>query len=261
MRDYIDPEWRALLRLNQLDSFDALWALNADWVEPVNRRRSGWSGVSRVVLQRPDGGDVTVYLKRQQNHTCKSVLHPLRGMATFEREFRAMRQARGRSAVTPRPVFFGRRVSDGDLQAIFITPELDGYRSMDEYFDDWTGSGQWPKLEQRIRFSRAIAHALRQLHLSGVEHRGMYMKHIYVRNSDDFLDVRFLDLEKSHRATTYWRAFVVDFALMHKRKAEWQSRLTVADRLRFVHHYYETGRLGFFQRWVLKRALKRISVK
>ena len=56
MRGFLDPDSRTVFAANGLDGFDAFWRLPEDWFEPPNRRRGGWSGVSRHRLSLPDGG-------------------------------------------------------------------------------------------------------------------------------------------------------------------------------------------------------------
>jgi len=87
MKDYLSEQWRPILRHNNLDSFVCLWSVDAGWFEDPNERRGGWSGVSRCELELPEGGRTAVFLKRQENHTTRTLLHPF-GLATFVREMR-----------------------------------------------------------------------------------------------------------------------------------------------------------------------------
>jgi hypothetical protein len=88
MKDFVNERWRTILARNGLTDFDALWDLKADWFEAPNHRRGGWSGVSRCELDRPEGGKVAVFLKRQENHKARIWSHPVHGAPTFLREFR-----------------------------------------------------------------------------------------------------------------------------------------------------------------------------
>ncbi|MBY0544184.1 MAG: hypothetical protein K2Q14_01380 [Gammaproteobacteria bacterium] len=76
MKDYMNENWQAILKANNLDNFEKLWNLKADWFEEPNKRRGGWSGVSRVELVHPEGGKAVIFLKRQENHIYK----PLRNL-------------------------------------------------------------------------------------------------------------------------------------------------------------------------------------
>ena len=88
MNEFIAPEWQPILAFNGLRSFDDFWEFEANWFEEPNQRRGGWSGVARCELKVPEGGTRRVFLKRQENHTTRTFTHPIRGMATFVREFR-----------------------------------------------------------------------------------------------------------------------------------------------------------------------------
>lgn len=63
--------WKAVLHANGLGRFEAIWALDIGWLEGPNRRRSGWSGVSRWVLELPGGGQADIFIKRQVRRTWK----------------------------------------------------------------------------------------------------------------------------------------------------------------------------------------------
>ncbi|MBE9516184.1 MAG: hypothetical protein IME93_04320 [Proteobacteria bacterium] len=56
------------------------------WPVSGQRSRGGWSGVSRVDIKDTDGNSHGIFIKRQENHTYKSLSHPL-GELMFVREF------------------------------------------------------------------------------------------------------------------------------------------------------------------------------
>ena len=70
MKDFLNQRWADVLRNNGLTDFDALWNLDIGWFEAPNRRRGGWSGVSRCELSVPAQASAGVFLKRQENHAC-----------------------------------------------------------------------------------------------------------------------------------------------------------------------------------------------
>ncbi len=59
-----------------LDSFEAIWALETEWVEKPNFARQGWSGMARIELSGPVPSPMGVYLKRQENHGYRSLGNP-----------------------------------------------------------------------------------------------------------------------------------------------------------------------------------------
>ena len=86
MKECWNDQWQEIFSANKLDSFDAIWNLDTEWFEEPNQRRGGWSGVIKVDLDTPEGKSC-VFIKRQENHISKTLLHPIRGILTFEREF------------------------------------------------------------------------------------------------------------------------------------------------------------------------------
>ena len=116
MDTYVAPEWRTVLMQNRLTDFDAWWSWPEEWFETPNRRRGGWSGVSRCTLCLPEGDAVNLFLKRQENHTCRSLRHPLRGVPTLERELANIRRCRRAGELAARPVFYASQVFSGRLR-------------------------------------------------------------------------------------------------------------------------------------------------
>ncbi len=83
MKEFVGSGWKKILELNELESFDSIWELDAAWFEEPNKRRGGWSGVSRISLKTEEGGSVGVFLKRQENHNTKTLAKPVNGEPTF----------------------------------------------------------------------------------------------------------------------------------------------------------------------------------
>ena len=131
MKEFYGNNWRKILNENNLGDFNSLWELDAGWFEQPNKRRGGWSGVSRIKLELPEGGEVGVFLKRQENHVTKTIFHPVKGIPTFQREYRNILRFIKKGLPTVEPVYFGRRNQEGKLQAILMTRELEGYQSLD----------------------------------------------------------------------------------------------------------------------------------
>ena len=150
MDDFLADGWRAPLRAAGLDSFEALWALEVEWFEPLNRRRGGWSGVVRLTLQDVDGDARALFVKRQDNHLRRSLRHPIVGEPTLGVEMRNI-LALGRADVsTLRPVYYAQRRVDGRWRAILITEELAGYRPLDDWIADWREKG-WRRFRGQRR--------------------------------------------------------------------------------------------------------------
>ena len=185
-----------------LGDFASLWDLKLDWFEPVNERRDGWSGVSRYTL--PGNQPLQIFIKRQQNHNTRQLLHPIRGVPTFQREYHNIQLFRTHGIPTLTPLYYGERSVDGNDQAILITLALDGYENLFDWYRK-TAPGQPEETIQVVL--AAIARVARKLHDQGIAHYCLYPNHIFVRTQDaatSELDqdpeiIRLIDLEKARR--------------------------------------------------------------
>ena len=66
--------------------FSFYWNLEADFIEPLNHRRGGWSGLKIAEQLQPDGVRRRICVKKQENHIRRSLLHPFKGVLTIENE-------------------------------------------------------------------------------------------------------------------------------------------------------------------------------
>lgn len=253
MHDYLDTTWQAALQRNGLDGFDKIWECEAQWFEEPNRRRNGWSGVSRCELAWSDGEKHACFLKRQENHNTFSWRHPLRGVPTFAREFRHIRRYRACGVPTLQPVYFATRSLEGNSRAILITEELTGFVALDA----WLASAH-PSIRQRRACIRSVADLLRAMHRHGIQHNSFFPKHVFVRASgEDNIESRVIDLEKSR-----WRPWWVTCALrdldtLNRHSAGWSR----TDRLRFLMSYLRMERLNRFGKWLWRHLAARQAKK
>lgn len=72
-------------------SFEDFWNIPHDFVEEVNYRRNGWSGVSLLNIAGSNGERCRFYVKRQENQLRYSWRH-LFGALTFLYEMEAIRE-------------------------------------------------------------------------------------------------------------------------------------------------------------------------
>ena len=250
MSFFVDSSWQPLLENNRLADFEQAWTRDAQWVEAPNDYRGGWSGVSRMTLKETTGGEVAVYLKRQQNHARRTWRHPYSGEPTFTREFRVMRHLQRHSVGTPLPVLFGERRQPGTVQAMLMTAELADYQPLDEI-----GANAWP-LARRRKLLRAVAHMVRRMHEAGIQHRSLYAKHLFVKAHDDNFDVVIIDFEKSRRNLLPLLPAYFDLVTLNYRTAGWSR----SSRLYFFKQYWSTGKLTRWHKW-LCRSIQRRSLE
>jgi hypothetical protein len=256
MPELVTEQWRGIMASNGLAGFDALWALQADWFEPPNRRRGGWSGVSRYRLRRPDGSSVGVFVKRQEDHGYRTLLHPLRGLPTFVRELANIQRYRRCGVPTLEPVYCAWRLHQGRQQAILVTEELAGYRSLLEIERDWQQQG-WPPRAERLPVLYAVADLVRRMHACRLQHNCLYPKHVFLRRGQAGWQARVIDLEKTKRPWCRRLAQVRDLSTLSRYSAGWSR----SERLRFFLRYLGQPRLTLPAKRLARKVLRDIRGK
>ncbi len=250
MRDYIERQGRELLESNGLGDFDALWGLEAEWFEPPNRDRGGWSGVARVELQRPDGATDAVFIKRQEDHTRRTWRHPFLGEPTFAGEMASLMTLQEIGVPSLEPLYYGQRRVNGAWRAILVTSELRGFVSLDRQMQQWQQDGWNNSLSQRRELIKVVADTLRRLHHSRVMHNALYPKHIFVAMSGNRPpEIRLIDLEKMRRTPCIGYAARRDLDSLNRRSAIWSR----GDRMRFLQRYLGQSTLSANARRLWRR--------
>ena len=245
MRPHIAPDWQALFEQNGLRSFDDFWNVQAEWFEEPNQRRGGWSGVARCELKRPDGGVVRMFLKRQENHVTKTLLHPIRGMATLAREFKNFLRFERSGVAGARLVYFGQRRVAGKLRAVLATEELAGFRSLEDWMRVWRKEG-WPRLGERRALITSVAASVRRMHEERLRHNCLWSKHVFLKFADGIpsargtVEVRIIDLEKMKRTWSSSNAARKDLCTLHRDCPGWST----TDRARFLKAYLDLKKLS-----------------
>ena len=179
--------------------FDRWWNNAGAWVEPVNQRRGGESGVQ--LLTRSDPSQLPLYCKRQVGHLYRSIRYPF-GRPTVLRECDAYRTLARLGIKTPNIVYCATRRKDQQWQSLLVTESLHGFVSLTQWYEESTS----PELNQRVL--RQVAVTLARMHQAGFQHGCCYPKHIFVKLQSGIaskadIEIALLDLEKSrHR----WRA-------------------------------------------------------
>jgi hypothetical protein len=256
MQDYINERWQPILAYNGLSDFESLWKLEAPWFEEPNHRRGGWSGVSRYELKLPEGGCGAVFLKRQENHGTPSLMHPVRGIPTFFREFKRIMNYRSKGIPTLEPVYFASRMAGKDQRAILITEELTGFISLEDRVQSWLKEGA-PNRQIRRSILKSIAVLLQDMHAHGIRHSCFFPKHVFIRlNADGTVDARVIDLEKSRWRPSKTQCAMRDLYSLSRFSSCWSG----SDRLWFFKQYLGIERLTPYAKWLWRNIEKR-SVK
>jgi len=248
MREFVTEEWRALAAAKGLTDFDAVWQLEIGWFEEPNKRRGGWSGVSRFESASPESGATAVFVKRQQNHVSRTWRHPLRGITTFRREFENLQWLQDLDIPTLDVLYFAERVHDGDRQAILITRELTGYVSFQDYQLEWLEHGlPEPAVWRKLLYK--LADIAQRMHLNHVQHNCLMPKHVFISHLEGEMDIRVIDLEKAKRSVTVRHALFRDLDTFNRRA----PCLSTSDRLRFLLAYCGEKRVNSRVRAIWKR--------
>ncbi len=254
MTDYTATGWQTIFEHNQLPDFAAWWDLDIGWFEPRNERRGGWSGVSRLELTLSDGKTTGVFLKRQQNHTRKTLRHPVAGEQTFVGELHSMWTLANLGVNTLEPLYFGQRKLGADWQTILVTRELAGYQPLQKLVEDWQQQGWGQSRLLRRALIPGVASLLQQLHQGRWVHNCLYPKHLFVH--PETLDVRVIDLEKMRRVLSQSRAALRDLDTLNRRSRNWSR----TDRLRLLLAYQQLSAVNEDTRR-LWRKLQKMSAK
>lgn len=232
MNEYWSDNWQNIFAENKLNSFDEIWDLDTEWFEEPNKRRGGWSGVVKLELDTPNG-KTSVFIKRQENHITKTLLHPVRGMPTFEREFKNILRMQKHNLPIMELVFFAKRVINGKLQAILITKALSEYIPLES--ERFLATGDLIKDKaHKERLLAAVADTVRQIHQHHFQHNCLYLKHIFVKPiDDDSWDIKIIDLEKLKWRLFKRHAVFRDLYTLYRHAKGWSTK----DHVKFFKAY------------------------
>ncbi len=233
MNEFIEDGWQAILEHNGLGSFEALWKLQADWFEPPNQRRGGWSGVCRIHLRTPSGGEESIFLKRQENHSRKTWRHLLSGEPTFRGEAHNLRLLNRNGVAAPQLVYYAEEQSPKGWRVILATRELRGYLPLDRLVQNWLQQGWAEHHAQRRKIIPQVAEVIRKLHQLRRAHNSLHAKHVFIQEQSGAACL--IDLEKMRRRINRRKAMLRDLDTLNRRTAA----ISRTDRLRFLLAYLQ----------------------
>ena len=244
-----------------LDSFEALWTLDAKWVEEPNFRRQGWSGVCRIELNNATHPPIGIYLKRQENHGYRSLRNPFRYQPTAYREYQRLVAMHAAAIAAPDVLYYGDRNSGTKMQAILMTREIPQNIPLDDYL---RLAGDRPPAEVRqLIVDTAILIA--KLHRHHFQHCSLYGKHVLVSgfeadrptngHNPRHLVPYLIDVEKSRRRLSRIAIAVRDLNQLYRHvpwaTAQWDT---------FLKHYVVASRMKRLKpllSWLIHRKARR----
>jgi Lipopolysaccharide kinase (Kdo/WaaP) family len=263
-KEYIDPEFKDFLNsTNERACFENLWNRNDPWFEEPNigRRDSkkAWSGVSRIQI-----GDQFYFLKKQENYFTYSVKPPLRQLIV-QKEYTNIKLFESFKIPCLDIVYFGINKDSGSLfgksQGILITKALDNYVSLNEAQDKYWATPESETDSEQLSIKKAVIEQIASLvsktHRSGLMHRCLYPKHIYIdkdfcktgRKKTNEPVCRFIDLESARKVPYRSRRQLRDLETLNRRSPGTSSN----DKLYFFLKYLNKTSLDNDARKLIKR--------
>lgn len=237
---YISPKFSNLLAKNKINTFEKIWALEVNWFEEPNKRGEGWSGVSYIELASDRAVKLQgIYLKKQSEYVRSTWRHPLKGEPTFVREYKMLRFLESSDVVTPDLVYF----QCNRHQSILMVAALTEYQAADEWFKD----NRDVAIKEKNKVISAIASAVRKMHKTGLQHRALYLKHLFIqplKSEESSYRVAIIDFEKSRLSYCIWFYRYIDLIKLWRRS----SNFTIKQKLYFYKCYFEIEQLSFFDK-------------
>ena len=234
--------YQTIFERYQLGDFDRLWRHALDWFEEPNHRRGGWSGVAKLDLGHQAQDFLSVFIKKQQNHGRRTLQHPFAGEPTFRREFKRLKHLERKNIAAPKVVFYDEQQVDHYNCAILITETLLDYQPLDEVTEQLFNDENISMKQKRVLLKSA-AEAVRQFHLSGLVHRALYPKHIFVKHATTLPEIALIDLEKSRFKQLTTSATYFDLSALLRHSTHWSR----SDHLYFFLQYFQKSHLN---RWL-----------
>lgn len=235
---WVAPQWQAALSEAGLLDIESVSKREFDWFEEPNRRRGGWSGVTRIVLNpeaAPENQRV-VFLKIQQNHFYRAPAKLFRKQLTFEREFDVLQKLGAVCKSIPEIVLFAKWRDGADHGAILVTKALDNWLPLDHWLcgkNDLTA----PDESTLLKALDAIAQGAREINQAGWVHLCYSAKHLFVKPAaDGSFQSCVIDMEKcrKHLSANYRTMKDCSHFLRHT------PQLTDAHKLHFLKAYFQT---------------------
>lgn len=212
------------------DRFDYFWNQRGEWVEEPNVRRSGESGVQRVVSSNGQ----LLYVKRQTGHIHRSLLHPF-GRPTVLRERDALTGLHLLDARVPEIVFCGaQRDPVHKWRALLVTKALDGFEEIEHWYAGGGRERHGEAVHERVL--KELAENLARMHKGRWQHGCLYFKHVFVRITGEGeackVEVALIDLEKGRQRLTARRAATNDLKQLRR-----HSSFSTTDWQKLVYFY------------------------
>lgn len=248
---WVSSQWEERLKEAGLLDIEATTKQEFDWFEAPNRRRGGWSGVTRIVLN-PNAApedQQAVFLKIQQNHFFRAPANLFRKQLTFEREFSVLQQMSTVSKSIPETVLFAKWRVGSDSGSILVTKALDNWLPLTDWLKGSNGLTP-PDEPTLLKALEAIATASRQINDAGWVHLCYSAKHLFLLPQEDgSFKSCVIDFEKTrkHLVSSYRSMKDCSHFMRHT------PNLTDSHKLHYLKAYFQTETFTAAQKRIIQK--------
>lgn len=251
---FLAKQYQQLLSRHQLADFDQFWEKKIGWFEEPNYKRGGWSGVGQLMLGEQQ--TLNIFIKKQKHYNRRTLFHPIVGEPTFRREFKSLQFLNQQKVNAAKVVFYDEKNMAGNECAILVTEALTGYESLDKVLEKDFIHHRLPFAERR-QLIKSVALFIRRFHDTGLQHRALFPKHIFVKKTEGLPEISLIDLEKSRFSLYLVRRAYYDLVSLHRHT----HYLSKTERLYFLLQYFKQTKLNAFTKAFCRKLLKRCARK
>lgn len=251
-QQWIAPEWEDALKQADLLDIESVSKREFDWFEAPNRRRGGWSGVTRLVLN-PDAApqdQQAVFLKIQQNHFYRAPSTFFLKRLSFAREFDALQALAPVVSCMPNLLQFTQWQHDGNQGSLIITEALEGLQPFDQWLREQKNAATPHKSEPIRKALQSIASAAREVHNAGWAHFGFYPKHAFIRkDKNGNYSTCLIDLEKARQPLRSTHCTIEDVSRFLRHSTD----LNNEGKVEYLRAYFQTDTFSDAQKRMIRK--------
>lgn len=240
------PNWECWLCSADLLDIESVAKRDFDWFEAPNKRRGGWSGVTRLVLNpdAPKAGQRAVFLKIQQNHFYRSWRNGFRKRLSYEREFFAINQLKGMVQGLPEVLLYAQWQEGKNKGCLLVTEALDEWSPLDRWLS------KEPQQAEIEKVLCQLADTLRPMHQQRWAHFGLFQKHVFLRPANEGgFQIRLIDFEKARKTLTRNQSIVEDVSRFLRHGPNLSRELQFS----FLHAYFQTEQFTPAQKKLIRK--------
>ena len=254
----VNDKYASLLSQNKLIDFNALMHYkDGTVIKKVIKERS----TVKIELKN-NGGEIGAYLKRYHDSGFKawgSSLWHFSSPRSAMDEWKNILAFHARGIPTMVPLAAGIRKPSGfKRESFLLTREIEEVERLEHYLPrNFSPPLNSYHIKEKRALIKELALLVKRMHVSGFNHRDLYLCHILVKKDAEnnwkifFADLHRVDQRK--KVGLRWR--VKDLAALNYSSDE--NLITRADRLRFITHYLGEKKLDANARLFIRKIVKK----